>query len=127
MAARSSQPSVDPTADALMKLTFTDKLPHPGLSSAASAPSVPNRLGLGGLAARRAGAQAPRLSAKDIGAEIGMPAGGGPSGAGLGGGRPMFDEAPRRSPQSTWGTPFANFSKIVSVSSRTFLEPKLMS
>ncbi|TCD61233.1 MAP kinase kinase Wis1 [Steccherinum ochraceum] len=39
--------------------------------------------------------------------------GGGPSGAGLGSGRPVMDDIPRRSPQQQAGTPFANFRKIV--------------
>ena len=122
MAARSSQASgtnpVDGAASAFNKLNIGDKPTHPALRSAASAPSAPGRgpqLGLGGLAARRAGAQAPRL--KDLSGDMGLhpPLGGGPSGAGLGGGRPMMDEAPKRSPQATWGTPFANFGKIVFV------------
>ncbi|KAI0093170.1 kinase-like domain-containing protein [Irpex rosettiformis] len=92
--------------------------PHPALRSAASAPSAPGRgpqLGLGGLAARRHGAQAPKLNVKDISRDmpLHLPPGGGPSGAGLGGGRPQMDDAPRRSPQTTWGTPFANWGKIV--------------
>jgi mitogen-activated protein kinase kinase len=94
--------------------------PHPTLRSAASAPSAPGRgpqLGLGGLAARRAGAQAPKLHVTEISRDLPLhlPPGGGPSGAGLGGGRPQMDDGPRRSPQATWGTPFANFGRIVYV------------
>lgn len=124
MAARGSQASganaVDAAAGAFNRLNIVDRPPHPALRSAASAPSAPGRgpqLGLGGLAARRAGGQPPRLSVKDISGDLGLhlPSGGGPSGAGLGSGRPMMDDTPRRSPQATWGTPFANFGKIVSV------------
>lgn len=123
MVARSAQSqagnSVDAAAKALGKMSMAP--PHPALRSAASAPSAPGRapqLGLGGLAARRHAAQAPKLNVKDISRDmpLHLPPGGGPSGAGLGGGRPQMDDGPRRSPQGTWGgTPFANFGKIVYV------------
>lgn len=123
MVARSAQSqagnSVDAAAKALGKMSMAP--PHPALRSAASAPSAPGRgpqLGLGGLAARRHGAQAPKLNVKDISRDmpLHLPPGGGPSGAGLGSGRPQMEDAPRKSPQATWGTPFANWGKIVYVS-----------
>ncbi len=125
MAARSSQGpnnSIDATTNAFRNATLSDKPLHPALRSAVSAPSAPGRPpsnpALGGLAKRRAGLNAPKLNVNEIAGGMGLhlPPGGGPSGAGLGGGRPMMDDLPRRSPQATWGTPFANFSKIVSVS-----------
>ncbi|PSR88586.1 hypothetical protein PHLCEN_2v5113 [Hermanssonia centrifuga] len=122
MAARSSQGpnnSIDATTNAFRNATLSDKPLHPALRSAVSAPSAPGRPpsnpALGGLAKRRAGLNAPKLNVNEIAGGMGLhlPPGGGPSGAGLGGGRPMMDDLPRRSPQATWGTPFANFSKIV--------------
>ncbi|KAK7692973.1 hypothetical protein QCA50_004614 [Cerrena zonata] len=65
----------------------------------------------GGLAARRLKANAPKLNVNDI-SDV-FPSGGGPSGAGLGAGRPSLGQLPRRSPQATLGTPFSNFRKIV--------------
>lgn len=74
-----------------------------------------------GLAARRQKMGVPKLSSNDLPGGLHLPpvpgaVGGGPSGAGLGGGRPLIDEdghlgGARRS----FGTPFANFSKIVYV------------
>lgn len=95
---------------------------HPALRSAVSAPSAPGRTpgaAALGLAARRAKAQAPKLNVNDISGSMGLhlPPGGGPSGAGLGSGRPAADDLPRRSPQATWGTPFSSFGKIVCVES----------
>lgn len=123
MVARSAQSqggnSVDAAAKAMGRMSMNS--PHPALRSTASAPSAPGKgpqLNLGGLAARRAGAQAPKLHVKDISRDmpLHLPPGGGPSGAGLGSGRPQMDDAPRRSPQATFGgTPFANFGKIVYV------------
>ena len=116
MAARGAQAgkSVDATANILQNMSIGDKPIHPMLRSAQSAPSAPGRPPgpLSGLAARRAG---PKLNVKDIAGAMPMPTGGGPSNAGLGGGRPVMDDLPRRSPQQTWGTPFANFGKIVCV------------
>lgn len=116
MAARGQQSgnAMDAAAHAFQNMTLGDKPMHPMLRSAQSAPSAPGRPPgpLGGLAARRA---APKLNVKDIagGIDMLMPSGGGPSNAGLGGGRPVMDDPPKRSPQQTWGTPFANFGKIV--------------
>ncbi|EKM53987.1 uncharacterized protein PHACADRAFT_257528 [Phanerochaete carnosa HHB-10118-sp] len=114
MAARSQQPgnTMDATTNAFQSMTLRDRPVHPMLRSAQSAPSAPGKAPgpLSGLAARRA---APKLKVMDIPGGSLMPSGGGPSNAGLGGGRPNMDELPRRSPQQTWGTPFSNFGKIV--------------
>ena len=119
MANRSGQssPSVDAAAAAMRSMSLAERnmLP-PNARAPASAP-VPGRIGAGppggGLAARRQGMKAPRLNVADIPGHM-MP-GGGPSGAGLGSGRPIIEEIPRRSPQQHMGTPFANFRKIVCV------------
>lgn len=118
MVARGQQPSTDAAANALQNLSIGDKPMHPALRSAVSAPSAPGRTpgaAALGLAARRAKAQAPKLNVNDISGSMGLhlPPGGGPSGAGLGSGRPAADDLPRRSPQATWGTPFSSFGKIV--------------
>ncbi|KIP01288.1 hypothetical protein PHLGIDRAFT_507666 [Phlebiopsis gigantea 11061_1 CR5-6] len=114
MASRGQRSGVDAAANALQNMSLADRPTHPMLRSAQSAPSAPGRPPgpLGGLAARRAG---PRLNVNDIAGGLGLstPSGGGPSNAGLGGGRPNMDDTPRRSPQATWGTPFSNFGKIV--------------
>ncbi|GBE81423.1 Protein kinase wis1 [Sparassis crispa] len=84
----------------------------PALSSGLSRPVAPP---LGGLAARRMKMNMPKLSPHDVPGGLHLPPipGGGPSGAGLGPGRPIIDDEPRRLPPSNIGTPFANFAKIV--------------
>lgn len=126
MASRGQQPGVEAAANALQNMALADRPIHPMLRSAQSAPSAPGRPPgpIGGLAARRA---APRLNVNDIagGMPLQLPSGGGPSNAGLGGGRPNMDDIPRRSPQATWGTPFSNFGKIVYVLISFCLEHRL--
>ena len=89
----------------------------PSLRAPASSPG-PSRPGppMGGLAARRMKGNAPKLNPHDVPGGLHLPPmGAGPQGAGLGVGRPQLDDEPRRPPQSTFGTPFSNFSKIVYV------------
>ncbi|KAJ3480103.1 hypothetical protein NLI96_g8590 [Meripilus lineatus] len=107
--------NLNAAAASLKNLTLGDRSIHPSLhpphpGSLSGRPPVPGP----SLAARRLKNSAPRLSVRDInGAGMDFPSAGGPSGAGLGGGRPASDQAPRRSPQSGTGTPFATFGKIV--------------
>lgn len=119
MAARSSQTpnSVDAATNAFRNAVLSDKPMHPTLRSTVSTPAPTRPTMLGGLAARRARGEPPKLSIRDFEGELGLhlPPGGGTSGAGLGQGRPQMDDLPRRSPQATWGTPFENFGKIVYV------------
>lgn len=116
MANRGAQQSntVD-IATAMNQMSLADRTMHPPLrsavsdSSARSSPSL--ALPPGGIAARRQRMNAPKLNVNDI-SDV-FPAGGGPSGAGLGGGRPSIGELPQRSPHNNIGTPFSNFRKIV--------------
>ncbi|OBZ68050.1 Protein kinase wis1 [Grifola frondosa] len=108
--------SIDTATAALRNAGLSERpgqSPVLGLRGPTSAPSPGGPAGppggLGGLAARRMGKNAPKLSGMDIG----IHPGGGPSGAGLGSGRPILDETPRRLSQDNFGTPFANFGKIV--------------
>ncbi|KAF8904441.1 kinase-like protein [Gymnopilus junonius] len=84
-----------------------DPNPHPVLQSAASFPALQPRPKPTGLAARR---PRPNFSLRDIDAVV-LPDG--PAAAGLGAGRPTFQEPPRRPPAGNFGSPFSNFSKIV--------------
>ncbi|THH21175.1 hypothetical protein EUX98_g8446 [Antrodiella citrinella] len=109
-----SPASIDTAANAMRNMSLNER--NFPLRAPPSAPTPGARLGgpgssASGLAARRQGLRAPRLNVADIPGL--MPSGGGPSGAGLGSGRPIVDEIPRRSPQQQVATPFANFRKIV--------------
>ncbi|CAL1707698.1 unnamed protein product [Somion occarium] len=112
-----SSNSVEVATVAMKNVSLAEKPLHPSLRSSISDPSGrpgggPGGGPPGGLAARRLRMNAPKLNVNDLAEGI-FPTGGGPSGAGLGGGRPLMDDAPRRSPAANIGTPFANFRKIV--------------
>jgi len=64
-----------------------------------------------GLAARRLKAGGLKLGSNDVPSLGNMPSGFGP-------GRPTIEQMPKRSPQATVGTPFANFRKIIDPSGR---------
>lgn len=88
------------------------------LRAPASAPA-----GARGLAARRKLGGPLKLPGNDLPGGLHLPpvalgVGGGPSGAGLGGGRPRLDDEGQDGGQNkSFSTPFANFSRIVYVSS----------
>ncbi|CCM00056.1 uncharacterized protein FIBRA_02083 [Fibroporia radiculosa] len=105
-------------AAAFARATLQDRpgVPLPPLRAPASSPG-PNRPGaapIGGLAARRLKVGVPKLSPNDVPGGMHLPPmGAGPQGAGLGGGRPIVDDEPRRGAQNNFATPFSNFGKIV--------------
>ncbi|PCH43813.1 kinase-like protein [Wolfiporia cocos MD-104 SS10] len=104
--------SVDAAAEGIARVSVLDRTP----ARAPASPPGPARPGAptgGGLAARRKLGGVPKLNANDIAGGIHLPPlGAGPQAAGLGVGRPMQDEEPRR-PQNNFATPFSNFGKIV--------------
>ncbi|KAI0743747.1 kinase-like protein [Daedaleopsis nitida] len=102
--------SVDATTAALRNTTLSERpilTPANQIRAPAPAPPPgrPGALGLGGLAARRLGKNAPKLSGVDMGIQN----------AGLGSGRPNQEQdmPPRRMPPGSFTTPFSNFGKIV--------------
>lgn len=109
-----SSASVDGAAAALARTVINDRPAMPGqLPASSPGPSRPTPT-LGGLAARRKGAGLPKLSPNDVPGGMHLPPlGAGPQGAGLGGGRPLLDNEPRRGQSSQFATPFSNFGKIV--------------
>lgn len=110
----SPQPNTGEVTAALNTMSIQDATLHPPLRTANSDPSggPGPTLALGGIAARRMRGNLPKLNASDI--SDSFPSGGGPSGAGLGGGRPSLPvQNQRKSPQINLGTPFSNFRKIV--------------
>ena len=113
--------SVDAATNAMRNATLLERPQHPALRTTVSSPAPGRPSMAGGLAARRAKADVPKLNIREFEMDH-LPPGGGASGAGLGRGRPQVDdEIPRRSPQATWGTPFENFGKIMFVSRSVLL------
>ncbi|KAI6000683.1 kinase-like protein [Pisolithus albus] len=105
--------SIDSAAQSLQR-THISEAAHPLVHHPQSFPpssSSPRGRGASPSAAKR---NKPGFKLSDIHGDVG----GGAIGAGLGAGRPSLAEPSRRSPPSSFDTPFANFNKIVDPSGR---------